>query len=116
MNLPPLNEVGLIQIDPDNWVVNQSGAITTNVEEHDSPLNFTYSPNPVSDQLNLTFKSTSNIEREIGIYTLTGEEVRSVKSSSNIVDMDLADLPAAAYLIQVSDKFNKTSKKFIKLN
>lgn len=110
------NEVGLIQIDPDNWIINQSGAITTNVEEHNDPLNFAYSPNPARDQLNLSFKSTSTIEREIGIYTLSGEEVKFVKTTNNFVDIDVANLPAAAYLIQVFDGFNRTSKKFIKLD
>ena len=58
-SFPITKEIGLIQVDPDNWVVNQTGAITTNVEEHKSPVSFTYSPNPANDKLNISFANKS---------------------------------------------------------
>ena len=114
--LPITEEIGLIQIDPDNWVVNQTGSIVTNVEEHNGPLSFEYSPNPAFDKLNISFVNTSTKEREIGIYNLAGKELRFVKTTENYLTFDISNLPAAAYLIQVSDDFNKMSKKFIKLD
>ena len=114
--LPITKDIALIQIDPDNWVVNQTGSITTNIEEHNSPVNFSNSPNPAKDELNISFSNTGSFEREIGIYTLAGEEVMMSKTKNIQLILNVADLPSATYLIQVTDGINKTSKKFIKLD
>jgi len=114
--LPITNDVGLIQIDPGNWVVNQTGSIVTNVEEHNGPLSFEYGPNPAYDKLNITFVNTSNTEREIGIYNLAGKKLQSVKTMQDYTTFDISNLPAAGYVIQVSDDLNKVSKKFIKID
>jgi len=114
--LPITKEIGLIQIDPGNWVVNQTGSIVTNVEEHNGPLSFEYSPNPAIDKLNISFENSSLTEREIVVYSLSGEELRHIKSKENHISFDISNLPAATYVVQVSDELNKMSKKLIKLD
>jgi hypothetical protein len=114
--IPITEEVGLIQVDPDNWIVNQTGSIVTNVEEHDGPLSFEYSPNPANDKLNISFGKSSTLEREIGIYNLAGKELLSERSMENNISFDISNFPTATYIIKVSDEMNQISQKFIKLD
>ncbi len=110
------NEIGLIQIDPENWVVNSNGSITTNVEEHNSPVRFTYSPNPANDKLNISFANHNNNEKQIGVYDMAGNQVLSINTLDHSITLEIAELPSATYLIQVTDGINLSSKKFIKVD
>jgi len=114
--LPITEEVGLINIDPGNWVVNQTGSIVTNIEEHDGPLSFEYSPNPANDIMNISFGKSHVMEREIGIYNMAGKELMSDKTMQDNISFDISNLPSATYIIKVSDELNQISQKFIKLD
>jgi len=114
-SFPITKKIGLIQVDPANWVVNQTGSITTNVEEHKSPAGFTFSPNPANDKIQLNFLNPGNIEKQIGIYDLAGNQVLKINTLDHSVTLEISDLPSSTYLIQVTDGINLSSKKFIKV-
>jgi aminopeptidase N len=113
---PISNPVGLIQIDPDNWVVNNTGSITTNVAEHNSPVGFTFSPNPANDKINISFINQNPTEKQIGIYDMAGNQVLSSTTMGQVLTIEISELPAATYLIQITDGVNISSKKFIKID
>jgi len=115
-SFPITKEIGLIQVDPANWVVNQTGSITTNVEEHKSPVSFTYSPNPANDKLNISFANQSDKEKQIGVYDMAGNQVLTINTLDQILTIEISELPSATYLIQITDGLNLSSKKFIKID
>ncbi|RLC51949.1 MAG: hypothetical protein DRI23_03965 [Candidatus Cloacimonadota bacterium] len=108
--------VGQIVVDPANWIVNGNGSITTNVKEHESPVAFTYSPNPANDKLNITFANENNTEKQIGVFNMAGNQVMLVKTLDNNITLEISELPTATYLIQITDGVNLSSKKFIKVD
>jgi aminopeptidase N len=76
-SFPITKEVGLIQIDPDNWVVNQTGSIVTNAEKHSGSLNFSYSPNPANNKLNIEFESALKEEITLQIIDNQGRIIKN---------------------------------------
>ncbi|MCD4731615.1 MAG: T9SS type A sorting domain-containing protein [Bacteroidales bacterium] len=113
---PITKEIGLLQVDPANWVVNQTGSITTNVEQHKSPVSFTCSPNPANDKLKISFANQSDKEKQIGVYDMAGNQVLSENTLDPFITLEISDLPSSTYLIQITDGINLSSKKFIKVN
>lgn len=113
---PITKAVGQIVVDPDNWIINGFGSITTNVSEQKSPVNFTYSPNPANDKLNITFVNQTDKEKEIGIFNLAGKQVYSIKTMDPSITLEIAELPASTYVIHITDGMNLSSKKFIKID
>ncbi|MBM3435534.1 MAG: T9SS type A sorting domain-containing protein, partial [Bacteroidetes bacterium] len=109
-------EITAIQIDPDNWVLNQVGSITVGIETETELQNFTLIPNPASEKLNLFIPCTEKVDRVITIFDLTGRRMIDIKSDLNAIEMDISELTAGSYLIQVSDGRNIIIKKFIKQN
>lgn len=116
LTFPITKAIDLIQVDPDNWVVNQTGSITTNVEEHKSPVSFTYSPNPSTDKLNISFANQSDKEKQIGVYDMAGNQVLIINTLDHTITLEISNLPSSTYLIQVTDGINLSSKKFIKVD
>lgn len=114
--LPITKEITAIQIDPDNWVLNQVGSITVGIETETELQNFTLIPNPASEKLNLFIPCTEKVNRLITIFDLTGRKMIDIKSDLNAIEMDISELTAGSYLIQVSDGRNIIIKKFIKQN
>ncbi|OQX72206.1 MAG: hypothetical protein B6D61_14655 [Bacteroidetes bacterium 4484_249] len=113
-SIPISKDIGLITIDPDNWVVNQIGSITTSVKESESPVAFTFGPNPVNDKLNLFFTNNQQSEKKIQIFDISGSEIKSVMTNQARQSIDIADLKSGTYFIKISDGKNQISKKFIK--
>lgn len=113
---PISNPIGQIVVDPDNWIINGNGSITTHVKEQKSPVAFTYSPNPANDKLNITFANENNTEKQIGIYDMAGNQVLSKKTMGNELTLEISELPTATYFIQITDGVNLSSKKFIKVD
>jgi aminopeptidase N len=113
---PITKSVGLIQIDPANWVVNQSGSITTNVEEHKSPVGFSFSPNPATDKIQLSFLNPNSKEKQIRVFDLAGNQVIELSTFENTLTLDVLNLSSATYMIQVTDGINLSTKKFIKMD
>jgi len=89
-SFPITKEIELIQVDPENWVVNQTGSITTNVEEHKSPVSFSVSPNPANERLQLQFKHQNSEEKHITIFDLNGNQVLSTSTLENNVTFDIS--------------------------
>jgi hypothetical protein len=65
--------------------------------------NFTYYPNPVIDNLNITYnKNISNVQ----IFDLTGRMVKSVQPNTQMFDVNLTELSSAMYLVKLTDENN----------
>lgn len=71
---------------------------------------FTMYPNPVTDVLNITSVNGLNAN-EIRIMDLTG---KVIKVQNNASSVNVADLAAGAYLIEVATDEGKATSKFIK--
>ncbi len=72
--------------------------------------NFTLYPNPTSDVLNISSKNGLEM-KEIKITDLSGRIVRTLNNATTI---NVSDLSAGTYLIDITTKEGKASSKFIK--
>lgn len=72
--------------------------------------NFTLYPNPATDVLNISSKNGLEM-KEIKITDLSG---RVVITMNNVTTINVSDLSAGTYLIDITTKEGKASSKFIK--
>lgn len=113
----PISEpVGLIQIDPSNWVINQSGSIVTNVDKTLNAAEFSFGPNPVKNNINLYFSHNTGLENTVSVYQLNGQLVQTIQSQNSKIKLDVSNLPSGTYFLNASNELNNFSKKFVKVN
>ena len=113
--LPINKEIGLIQVDPENWVLNKVGSITTSIESGNS-VRFAFGPNPVKDILNIDFAVDTQTVRTITIMDLKGAIVLETKSDQQHLNINTNSLAGGTYIIRAVDYSGQFNARFIKLN
>ena len=77
---------------------------------------FTIYPNPASNQVNITLQGNWNDSiSEIAIYDLLGKKIKNLKPVTSTMDVvvDISDIAAGIYLIEVIVGYAKTTKNLI---
>lgn len=103
-----------IEVDPDNWVVNDVGTIVVGTSELANPVFFGIAPNPCSDDLTIYLANPNNIVKKYFITDITGRTVKSFTSNSEQPVVDIKDLSKGVYMLKISDGSNSVTKKFVK--
>jgi serine protease AprX len=85
---------------------------TTAVVEPESPLLFTFMPNPTSEVLFLNFREDAD-NHKLKIFDHTGKLVFNSFQSTSYVDV--SNLPSGIFIIEVSNSKISERQKFIKL-
>jgi len=109
-----------------NGFVGGGGNASTNSanSNNESTLEFTFSnlyPNPATEQITLIVGSAADLETTLQIFNLQGsmlmEQTVSLATGANKVEIDIASLPSATYMVKFADQTgNQAYKKFTKLN
>lgn len=90
------------------------------VDEPSSGIALSVFPNPVASSLTLTLSGSEISSVEITICSMAGKPLihRTVNSihGAASVQIDLVELPAGSYLLQIRDGINQAIKKIIKSN
>lgn len=100
-----------ILFDPDTWLLK---TVTVN---HQIPPDqkFVYGPNPVSEELYIQFKNTSQID-EILITTLSGQEVIRYNLVDNPVTINMSALADGPYLLVIQDADQTYLERVVKIS
>lgn len=69
-------------------------------------------PNPLKNSLNIKSKHTV---KEIKIYNLLGQEIKSFKSEVKIESIDISELETGQYFVKLKSSNNQEIKKIVKL-
>ena len=91
--------------------VNSDQKISLNLDLRDQIIDnnlISIYPNPVSDLLNI--KSNSKIDR-VEVYDISGKKINVILNDNKV---DVTNLPAGSYIINIEIKEGKITKKFIK--
>jgi aminopeptidase N len=115
-SLPITKQVSQIQVDPGNWVINQVGSITVNLDENTVGEDFTLAPNPANSNLNIIFMDNGVNLREISILDLSGSRLTSDRTELLQYSINIADLPSGSYICQITSGKNQYFKKFVKVD
>jgi len=113
--LPISKEIGLIQVDPDNWVVNKVGSITTSIENGNS-VGFAFGPNPAGEFLNIDFANDTQTLRTITVLDMNGAIVSNIKSDLQHVKIKISNLAGGTYIIRAEDYSGQFNARFIKID
>lgn len=103
------------------YAVNETGgcpsapyAVTVTVtlgnDEFDN-MNFTYSPNPTSSILNISYSREIS---EVSVTSILGQTVLTKKTNSTDVQIDLSSLAQATYFVKVTSEGRQKTVKVIK--
>jgi hypothetical protein len=113
-SIPISKQIGIIQVDPGNWVLNQVGSISVGTDENFTKNDFIIAPNPATEELKINFNAADQSTREISILSLSGSVLKKVNSDMMSVTLNIADLPSGNYICKVSSGKNQSFKKFVK--
>lgn len=94
----------------DGWLATFECA-TMGVDDADNMIDFTYSPNPVQDFLNISSKTKI---QKINVFSIDGKRVKSMNVNNIKADVNMSKLPAGTYLIQLEFKEKTVSFKALK--
>ncbi len=90
----------------------------TAITERELVENVALWPNPVEDVIGLSFNSLNNASLSLTIFDLNGRVVRStntvVNTGQNDQRINVADLEAGMYLLQITNGAQRTSRRFVK--
>jgi len=102
-NTPDTFNIQILSSGPSNFIVGSvlyvddiSISITTNVDETKEETSVTVYPNPTTDKVNFEVSSTEN-NREIIIYDLTGRMITRSAFTNKKVTVDLDKFPQGVY-------------------
>lgn len=93
---------------------------STGIGEYaDDALQLDVFPNPVNDQLNLSFESTAHSAFSITLFNLIGEKVKEEKSGivnmgKNLHSISMDKLPIGIYVLRIQIGSRTISKKIVK--
>ncbi len=73
--------------------------------------NLSYYPNPVENQLTITAKDEIS---KVEVYNLIGQQIKSIDTNSNFVQIDLSEFSRSTYLVKVYSEQNVQNIKVIK--
>jgi aminopeptidase N len=110
VTIPFMADVSSIQIDPNNWIINNSGSIIqsdeiVSLDELITEEILVY-PNPSTDIL---FVNNTLDSKDLNIYDLEGKLIRMVSLTSGVNSIDVKEFPKGAYIVQ----FGNVSKEII---
>lgn len=112
-SVPLTKDIGVINVDPGNWVSNKVGSITVNTVENYDRLPFSMSPNPANDVLYFNFFDNNSDTYSISILNLSGAEVVNQTISATLNQMNISELATGSYIVRVTDGSNVYNKKLI---
>ncbi len=84
----------------------------TGINDLSVETDFNIYPNPFSDVL--TISSTSNSEIELSFVNILGEQVYSARINKGKTEIDLSEITAGIYFVQVATSEKTITKKIIK--
>lgn len=96
-------------------IIPKAGA---SIQEHNTINAFTVYPNPASEQATVQIVSPIRTSAQITVTNITGQIVYrenvSIKAGNNFVHINVNNLPAGLYMVNVSARgFNKTQKLLV---
>ncbi len=93
------------------------GVVTSLSNDSQTKQNFNLYPNPVSDQLTLSYRSNDDHQSSIEIINSHGEHVHYVKehihAGDNIISIDNSTLLPGAYMLQLKTEKEFLTEKFV---
>jgi aminopeptidase N len=113
--IPLSKTVTNIIVDPDNWILNETGTVDSVESPGNNKSLFKFSPNPVVENLNVSFNAKLYTqEKLIQIIDINGRLIRTVKTNSNFFPVNISDLSKGIYFIKGSSNNKSYTYKFIK--
>ncbi len=99
-----------------NTVTTTYNSILLGAEKFDRKLDFNLYPNPVKNSLNIDVNATASI-KSVQVYNMLGQLLKTVSNitKSKTILVDVTQLNAGTYLLEIVSDKGKTTKKFMKL-
>jgi len=97
-------EVETVVFDPDLWILSNNNTVTevlVSTEEADLlRKSLRIFPNPVQGDLNIAFDS-NRLPDAVVLYDAQGKQIQSISPQNNSISIDMKDLPAGLYVVEI---------------
>ncbi|HPX05397.1 MAG TPA: T9SS type A sorting domain-containing protein, partial [Tenuifilaceae bacterium] len=111
-NLTFSNPVKSVEFDPNNWILKQTESVTS-VNEINSNIDVTITPNPASNSITITMPSnTSMFSTEI--ISINGVSIQSNDVKGSSTNLNIEKLQPGVYLVKVKSGNKVYTKRIVK--
>lgn len=101
-----------LQVDPDNWIINNTGSIVVGIPETDVNDDFYLYPNPASEEINICNVNGNFSLFDVTITDISGREAGIPGNCTGIID--ISDLKEGVYFVNIKKDDINITKRFIK--
>jgi len=108
--------IKLDNIPPDGTVYRFSNdTVNTGINENENHNRVSVYPNPTTMEINIDLKTNSADRHFIDIYSILGQEIKTIETNKDKIRIDIRDLTKGIYFIVIIDGDNRRRiKKIIK--
>jgi aminopeptidase N len=112
----PQHAIQSLEVDPNNWIVNDVGTIITNYCQDYLSEKLIISPNPASEFINISLiqESLTNLP-VLHISDITGKIVKQINLHSTNEKINISDLQNGVYFINSQNSNQYKNQKFVKI-
>ncbi len=115
-NIVPIKS---IEFDPDLWILSKNNTVTiTPTQDIDNQSIIKVYPNPVKDELSVSFKNDNSESVNIEIINTVGQSVfkekRDTNAGENTLVLPLLHIESGLYFLKISSDKGLAVKKFMK--
>lgn len=93
--------------------------VSVGINDVNEAISLSIYPNPTNGLVNVDIELNTTADVNVDVYNMVGERVIEVKAlniTNSTVQLDMTDLPEAAYFIRVSSGSNVVNSKLLKFN
>jgi aminopeptidase N len=112
-HIPISKTIDSIEIDPEQWILYKLNSISLGIEESDSPLYFTFGPNPARDYIRIFFSHPSDKLYTLSIADLTGRNILTETKANTDRLIELNRFSPGVYIVSLSDGTDVLNKRLI---
>lgn len=106
-------EVMYIDVDPNNWTMEQS-SVSVGIKEKQTPITFSLGQSRTTDDITLYFSNKEFSNKNITITDISGHTVYTGETADTQFKINTSFLSNGIYIVRANDGVNSFVKRFIK--
>ena len=106
-------EVFYINVDPNNWTMEQS-SFSVGIIEKQTPISFSLGQSRTSEDVTLYFSNKEFSEKNIIITDISGHTVYNEKTANSVFRINTSFLSNGIYIVRANDGVNSFVRRFVK--
>ncbi len=112
-SLPVSKNVVNVEVDPNEWTLEEVMDISITDETNSSSIFFTMGPIPTRNKLNIYFMNSDRSNKEVQIRNLQGQQLYYGETGEELLEVNTSQFRPGVYFVSVTSDGSIMSRKFV---